>query len=131
GARAGKWTTLRLEVRNAGRGQAKNVKIRAKGSSMTIKKASRTLGTIDSRSSKYGVTYKVKLKGAKSRKVTFTVTADGGYKATKSFTIAREPAPKKYKSLAGRYFWGFHPSSLSSSSGWDNTMMRFLDKKWV
>ena len=52
---------------------------------MTIKSASRSLGTIADRSTKYGVVYKVKLKGAKSRKITFTVTADGGYKATKSF----------------------------------------------
>ena len=131
GARAGKWTTLRLRVSNTGSGKAENVKIRAKGSSMTIKKASRSLGAIDARSNENGITYKVKLKGAKSRKITFTVTADGGYKAKKSFTIAREPAPKKYKSLAGRYFWGFHPSSLASSSGWDNTTMRFLDSKWV
>ncbi|MGP7959467.1 hypothetical protein ACTVCO_01465 [Sanguibacter sp. A247] len=131
GARAGKWTTLRLEVRNSGRGPAKNVKIRAKGSGMTIKKASRKLGTIDARSSEYGVIYKVKLKGAKSRKLTFTVTASGGYKTTKSFTIAREPAPKKYRSLSGRYFWGFQPTSMSSSSGWDNTTMHFLNKKWV
>lgn len=131
GARAGKWTTLRLDVRNSGRGAATNVKIRAKGSGMTIKKAARNLGKIDGRSTEYGVVYKVKLKGAKSRKLTFTVTAAGGYKTTKSFTIAREPAPKKYKSLSGRFFWGFLPSNMSSSSGWDNTTMRFLNSRWV
>ena len=131
GARAGKWATLRLDVRNTGRGPAKNVKISAKGASMTIKKKSRKLGTIDKRSSEYGVVYKVKLKGAKSRKITFTVTADGGYKATKSFTVARKPAPKKYKSLSGRFFWGYQPTTLSSSSGWDVTTMRFLDRRWV
>lgn len=75
--------------------------------------------------------YKVKLKGAKSRKITFTATADGGYKATKSFTIARTPAPKKYTSLAGRFFWGYQPTNVGSYSGWDNTTMWFLDKKWV
>lgn len=131
GARAGKWTTLRLDVRNSGRGAANNVRISAKGASMTIKNASRSLGTIEDRSTKYGVVYKVKLKGAKSRKITFTVTADGGYKATKSFTIARTPAPTKYKSLAGRYFWGYQPTNVGSYSGWDNTTMWFVDKKWV
>ena len=131
GARAGKWTTLRLDVRNSGRGAANNVRISAKGASMTIKDASRSLGTIEDRSTKYGVVYKVKLKGAKSRKITFTVTADGGYKATKSFTIARTPAPKKYTSLAGRFFWGYQPTNVGSYSGWDNTTMWFVDKKWV
>lgn len=131
GARAGKWLTMRLDVRNAGRGPAKNVRITAKGSGMTIKKASRSLGTIDDRSTEYGVTYKVRLKGAKSRKIRFTVTADGGYRATKTFTIAREPAPKRYSSLAGRYFWGFLPASANASSGWDNTAMYFQDRRWV
>ncbi|MBD9699172.1 hypothetical protein IGS67_06660 [Flavimobilis sp. GY10621] len=130
GARAGRWTTLRLKVHNKGQGDAQKVRISAKGSGLTIKSASRSLGTVTARSNE-AVVYKVRLKGAKSRKVTFTVTSSNGSRVTKSFTIAREPAPRRYSSLAGRFFWGYQPSTMSSTSGWDNMTMRFLNRSWV
>lgn len=130
-ARKGEWVKMRLEVRNGGRSDAKNVRITAAGKGLKVKPRSRSLGTISDRSTKYGVTFKVRVKkGKKARKLKYTVTASGA-RAAKQFTIGVAPEPKKYKKLSGRYFWGFASSTLSDSQGWDTEVMWFLNKKWV
>lgn len=131
-ARRGKWVDMRLEVRNTSRSAANDVRIRAAGKGLRIKPKARTLGTIDDRTTEYGVTFKVRVaKGKKSRKLTYTVTAPGARPAKKKFTIGVAPKPRKYKSLAGRYFWGFANTSASSTKGWDTQVIWFLDKKWA
>jgi len=132
GARQGRWVNMRLEIYNGARSQATGVKIVPRGKGLRFSPRSRSLGTIGERSSRYGVTFKVRVaKGTKARKLTYTVTASGGVRATKSFTIGVAPKPRKYKSLAGRYFWGFASTTLSDYQGWDTEVMWFLNKRWV
>lgn len=131
-ARKGKWVSMRLEVRNTSRSAARNVTIRAAGKGLKIKPKSRNLGTIGDRTTKYGVTFKVRVaKKNKSRKLTFTVRGTGARTATKKFTIGVAPKPTKYKSLSGRYFWGFASSSATDTKGWDTQVIWFLNKKWA
>lgn len=131
-ARKGKWVNLRLEVRNTSRAAASNVKVRASGAGLTIKPRVRNLGSISDRTTRYGVRFKVRVaKGTKSRKLTLKVTGNGARTATRRFTIGVAPKPKKYKSLAGRYFWGFAPTSATATKGWDTQVMWFLNKRWV
>ncbi len=131
GAQRGKWVNVRLKVENSGRGVAANTRITASGAGLKISPRSRNLGTIDGRSTKYGVTFKVRVaKGTKARKLTFKVSG-GGAHADRNFTVGVAPKPRKYKSLSGRYFWGYASTSLSDSSGWDTNVMWFLNKKWV
>lgn len=130
-ARPGKWVTMRLEVRNSGRADAANARITAVGKGLRITPRSRNLGTIDDRSTKYGVTFKVRVaKGKKARKLTYRVTANGA-RATKQFTIGVAPRPQRYKSLTGRYFWGFATTSATDTKGWDTEVIWFLNRRWA
>lgn len=131
GAAKGKWLTMRLRVNNTGYGDAWNTVVKPSGSGLSFKPRSRKLGTIADRSTKHGVTFKVKLKGSKARKVTYRVTATGGHQKNKSFRIAQQPKAKKYKSLSGRYFWGHLPASSSAYRGWQNNAVWFVNKKWA
>lgn len=128
GAYAGKWTSLRLEVFNASQSPATGVRLKASGTGLKIRKPARSLGTIDNRSTEYGITYAVRLKGAKSRPLTFTATT-GGRKFTQRVLIARKPKPTRYASLNGRYFWGHLPAS--TDVGWDLRAIWFLDGRWA
>ncbi|SKB07137.1 hypothetical protein [Aeromicrobium choanae] len=130
-AQKGKWVRVRLEVTNSGRAAAGNTRISASGSGLKISPRSRSLGTINARSTKYGVTFKVRVaKGAKTRNVRFTTTANGA-RATRTYKVGVAPKPRKYASLSGRYFWGFATTSPSDSSGWDTQVVWFLNKKWA
>jgi hypothetical protein len=122
----GKWTKLRLDVHNASGGAAPAVRVRASGKKITVKPAVRDLGSIGPRSTSYGVTFRAKLKGSK---LTFAVTSAGGHKVTRRVTIAQKPRPGRYKSLAGRYFWGHQ--AATHDRGWDNRAVWFLDGKWA
>lgn len=131
GAQRGTWVNVRLEVRNRGRGDATNTRIVASGSGLKITPRSRNLGTISDRSTKYGVTFKVRVaKGTKSRKLRFSATANGA-RTAKTFVVGVAPKPRKYTSLSGRYFWGFASGSVGGSTGWDTEVMWFLNRKWV
>ena len=127
-----KWTKVRIEVRNNSLGPASNVTIRPSGAGLNFKPKQRNLGTIGSRSTKYGVEFRVRLKGKnpkkKQRKATFTATS-AGKKFTQRVTIAEKPRPKKVKALAGRYYWGFTPAS--ANKGWDTRALWFVNRKWV
>lgn len=105
----GKWVNMRLEVYNGARSPVSGVTITGGGKGLKFSPRSRNLGTIDDRSTKYGIKMKVRVaQGAKPRKATFTVKGNGVTKK-KSFTIGVSPKPKKYAPLAGRYFWGSPP----------------------
>lgn len=130
-AQKGKWVRVRLEVNNSGRAAAANTRIVASGAGLKISPRSRSLGTIGARSTKYGVTFKVRVaKGAKTRNLRFTATASGA-RATKAYKVGVAPKPRTYKSLSGRYFWGFATTSLSDSRGWDTQTVWFLNKRWA
>lgn len=128
GARAGKRVDLRVEVRNASQSDAAGVVLRASGKGLAISRPRRDLGLIADRTTRYGITFSVKLKGAKSRTLTFRAST-GGRTFTRRITIVRTPKPRTFPSLAGRYFWGHGPTS--SSQGWDNRAVWFLDRRWV
>lgn len=131
GERAGKWVRVRVEVRNGGDGEARNVRVTAKGKSMSIKKKTIKVGAINRRSTKYGVEFRVKLKGAKTRKLVLTAKATGGNVTKRTIKIARKPKPKRYKSLVGKYFWGFASTTLSSYTGWDTQTVWFVNKRYA
>lgn len=125
---AGKVTRIRVEVRNDSLTPATGVRLRAAGKSMKIAKPRRNLGRIDARSSKRGIVYNVRLKGKKPRKLVLRA-ATQGRTFTKRITIARKPAPQRYRSLAGRFFFGFMPARVDK--GWDNRAVWFLDNRWA
>lgn len=128
GSYAGKPTRVRIDVRNGTRTDATGVRIRAAGTGLRIARPTRSLGTVRSRSTVYGVTFPVRLTGAKQRRLTFTVTAEGNtYR--RSIVIARKPRPTRPASLGGRYFWGHRP--VSTTVGWDLRAVWFLDARWV
>ena len=127
-----KWTTMRIEVRNTSLGDAPNVRIRPRGPGLNFQPKVRKLGKIGARSTKYGVQFRVRLKGKnpkkKRRQATFTALS-GGKKFNQRVTIAEKPRPKKVKSLAGRYYWGHLPASMDK--GWDNRALWFVNRNWV
>ncbi|MBO1900376.1 hypothetical protein J4H92_00240 [Leucobacter weissii] len=126
----GKTTKVRVTIRNSGEGDARSVRLKASGKGLSIKKKSRGLGTIKAGRSKT-VTFNVKVKSGKQRSFKTTATASGGAKSAKSVKIVVKPKKTKYRSLSGRYFWGFLPSSLSDYQGWNNRAVWFLNKKWA
>ena len=130
-AAKGRWVTMRMEVYNAGDSDGFGVKITASGKGLKIKRKSHSLGSIGDGITKRA-TFKVRVKkGTKKHKVTFKVTATGGKTVKRTYTIGVAPKPKRFKSLAGRYFWGFASTSIADYSGWDNQVMWFLNNRWV
>lgn len=129
GGPKGKWTTLRVDVRNTGRGDATGATLKAAGKGIKVKPRQVALGTLDDRSTSYGHDLKVKLKGKKPSTLTLTVAADGGWTATQKVRIAHKAKPTKLPSLAGRYWWGWEPVQLDQ--GWSNVALWFVDEKFV
>lgn len=129
GGPKGKWTTLRVDVRNAGRGDATGASLKASGKGIKVKPRRIPLGTLDDRSTSYGNEVKVKLKGKKTSTLKLAVTADGGWTATQKIRIAHEAKPTKLKSLAGRYWWGWEAVQLDQ--GWSNVALWFVDERFV
>lgn len=130
-ARQGRWVSMRLEVRNSGRGTAANTRVTLAGKGLKISPRSRTVGTIKGRSTAYGQTFKVRVaKGTKARRLTVTATANG-VRTARAFTIGVAPKPAKPRSLSGRYYWGFATTSAADSQGWDTQVIWFLNKRWA
>lgn len=129
GSYRGKWTTVRFDVRNQSKSAASDVVVRPQGKGLQFKPKVRRLGKIDQKSAKYGVTFRARVtaKKANQRKATF-VARTGSHSSRSTVTIAVTPRPSKYKSLAGRYFWGWK-SGLDQ--GWDNRAIWFVDRRWV
>lgn len=125
----GRWTTVSLDAVNDGRADALGTRVTASGSGLKFNRKSVALGTLEDRRSRYGIDFKVKLSGKKSRTATFTITSAGGHSDTVRVTIARKPKPSKVRSLAGRYYWGNDPGDRSK--GWDPRAVMFLNKKWA
>jgi hypothetical protein len=126
----GKTTKVRIEVDNIGESDAKNVRIKASGTGLKISKPSRTIAKIEDGRSKF-LTFNVTLTSKKQRTLTVTAVATGGKKVSTKVTIVEKPKPKKYKSLSGRYFWGYMPTTLSDYSGWETRAVWFLNAKWA
>ncbi len=127
----GKWLDIRLDVHNSGDAPATGTKVTLKGKKLKLKPKNRNVGTVDRRSTSYGVKFRVKLNGKKKQKLTITASAANGAKATRTMTIHRLPKATKYKSLAGKYFWGFATTSLTDYSGWDTNTVYFANKRFV
>lgn len=132
GNHRGRWTKVRIQVRNTSRSPANGVKVTPQGAGLEFAPRSRDLGTIDERSSAYGVEFKVRLKGKKpkkkQRRAVFVATT-GAATFKQAVTIAERPRPKKLKTLTGRYWWGSLP--VTQSSGWDTRALWFVDERWV
>jgi hypothetical protein len=126
----GKYVKVRVQVRNSGKGDAKNVKVTASGKGLTIKKKTHSIKTLKNGRSEY-LTFNVRVKSGKERKLKIKTTSSGGYTASKTVTIAVKPKPVTYKSLSDRYFWGYVPTTLSSYRGWESRTVWFLNSKWA
>lgn len=126
----GKKTKVRVEIDNVGKGDAKNVRVTASGSGLSISKAKRSISTLRKGRSEY-LTFTVALKGSATRTLSVSAVASGGTKTTTKVKIVQKPKPKKYKSLSGRYFWGFMPTTLSDYNGWEPRTVWFLNSKWA
>ncbi|WP_340537467.1 hypothetical protein [Nocardioides sp. GXZ039] len=130
GSRKGRWTTVRVDLSNDGRGDAAGVRLAASGKGLKIKPRARTVGTVGDGATAYGLVFKVKITGdANQRPMTLTATASGGYRATAKVQIAVQPKPRKLPSLVGRYWWGHKPAQ--SDRGWDNLAIRFVSKRFA
>ncbi len=142
GARAGAWISVDLEVDNPGNSPVSGVVVRASGKKLQIKRPTRALGTIADRDDT-DVRFKVRLKvpkktaGARKRskrvkpqKLTVRASA-AGVSASRTFTVVVSPKPTRPKSLVGRYFWAFEPSSIGDSSGWRNHTVWFVNRKFA
>lgn len=130
-ARKGRWVSMRMDVRNTGRGTAANTRITLAGKGLRISPRSRTIGTISGRSTAYGQTFKVRVaRGAKARKLTVTATATGT-RTARRFTIGVAPKPATPRSLSGRYYWGFASTSATDTEGWDTEVIWFLNRRWA
>jgi len=141
GARKGKWAKVRLEVRNTSRGAASAVRIAATGKGIEIKTPRIDVGPIDARSTEY-LDLRVRLeqpkakkgkkaKAPKPRTLTLTVTDPAAAPATGTLSVVLTPKPTIPKKLTGTYWWGWEDTNLSSSAGWINHSVWFVDRKWA
>ncbi len=126
----GKAVKVRVQIENVGKGSSKSIAVKASGKGLSIAKAKRTVSTLKKGSSQY-LTFSVTLKGSASRTLTVTATPSGGKSAKATVTVAQKPRPSRYKSLSGRYFWGFVPTTLSDDQGRETRSVWFLDKRWA
>lgn len=127
GADRGKWTTIEVDVRNDGKGPASGVRLKASGKGLKIRQPA-AIGGLDARRTT-SRTVRVKLRSSKPRQLTLRVSADGGYTATQRISIAHRAQPRKVRSVAGRYYWGFKTGQFDR--GWDNVAVWFVNGRFA
>jgi hypothetical protein len=138
----GRWTTLRVRVRNRGTAQARNVRL-AVGSAKGVGVRGRTATWRRLKAGRSAATtVRVRLTGkASARSLTVRVRGAGRLRAATTIALrTRRPAPKKRAPaapaapqapagpLAGRYFWGFR---IQPAFAWDTYGVWFVDDEWA
>lgn len=131
GAYAGAWTKVSVDVRNRGEIEAPNVTVSLSGAGLAFRHRTRSLGTIQKRTTKYRQTFLVKLPSAKARTLIVRASAPGARSDEASIRIVRRPAPKIAKSLVGTAFWGAETSNLSDSTGWNTHGVYFVNRAYA
>lgn len=124
---AGKYTKVRVTVKNSGNGAATNVKVTLTGKGLRFAKRTVALGAIPAGREKTKIV-KVRLIGSKARTLKAAATATGKLRATASATVLRTKKTTRPKSLTGRYYWGF---DTSYTTGWDNRGIKFVSNRWA
>ncbi|WP_162599832.1 hypothetical protein [Nocardioides solisilvae] len=149
GARAGRWASLRVTLRNTGKGDAGPVRLTAAGSGVQVRPGVVELPALAGRSSEY-VELKIRLtapkkakgkgkkgkrtksaKAPRPRPVTLTATSAGASPATARPQVAITPKPTVPKKLEGSYWWGWESTTTMSSAGWITHGVWFVDAKWA
>ncbi|WP_157073210.1 CARDB domain-containing protein [Kribbia dieselivorans] len=126
----GTYSKVRVTVRNRGKGDATNVRVRLSGSGLKMLSTSKSLGTIEPNRSASHV-FKVRVASGSKRTLTAKATATGGYAHSATTTMVIKPRPKKYASLTGRYFWGFRPDSALYNVGWMTRAVWFVNSTYA
>ncbi|MEO6867230.1 MAG: hypothetical protein ABI200_04340 [Gaiellales bacterium] len=131
GSYAGTWTTIRVDVRNAGQVDARNVRVTLLGTGMAFRPKSRTIALLGSGTTKPGVRFRVKLSGARARSLKIRASApeSAARVGSAAIKIARQPRTTIPRSLVGRAYWGFEQANLHNSSGWKNHGVWFVSRR--
>ncbi|WP_068399266.1 hypothetical protein [Kribbia dieselivorans] len=126
----GTYTKVKVVVRNTGKGEATNVRVRLSGTGLKMLSTSTTLGTIRPG---YGTshTFKVRVSSGTKRTLKATATASGGHSASGTTAMVVKPRPTKYTSLTGRYFWGFRPDAQKYNVGWMTRAVWFVNSRYA